>query len=179
MEALISRLLELAVVIQQIPAPSFHETERAVFVRARFAEENLRSVELDSAGNVYACLGMDRRPETENSPPLVLSAHLDTVFPISVNLQVRREPDRILAPGIGDNSLGVAGLFGLVWALRERNLSLPGDLWLVANVCEEGLGNLRGIKAVVERFEHPPKQSLEQSRPLAYIVVEGMALGQI
>src|SRR5512136_117887 len=188
MEALISRLLELAVVIQQIPAPSFHETERAVFVRARFAEENLRSVELDSAGNVYACLGMDRRPETENSPPLVLSAHLDTVFPISVNLQVRREPDRILAPGIGDNSLGVAGLFGLVWALRERRLSLPGNLWLVANVCEEGLGNLLGMQAVVERFEHQHERSARRlgpsrkrtgTTPLAYIIVEGMALGQI
>ena len=64
----------------------------------------------------------------------------------------------------------MAGLFGLVWALRERNLSLPGDLWLVANVCEEGLGNLRGMKAVVERFG---------DRPLAYIILEGMALGQV
>ncbi len=85
-------------------------------------------------------------------------------------MSVRREPERILAPGIGDNSLGVAGLFGLVWALRERGLSLPGDLWLVANVCEEGLGNLRGMQAVVDRFG---------SRPLAYIVLEGMALGQV
>ena len=85
-------------------------------------------------------------------------------------MSVRREPERILAPGIGDNSLGVAGLFGLLWALRERGLSLPGDLWLVANVCEEGLGNLRGMRALVDRFG---------SGPLAYIVVEGMALGQI
>ena len=64
----------------------------------------------------------------------------------------------------------MAGLFGLLWALRGRGVCLSGDLWLVANVCEEGLGNLRGIKAVVDRFG---------SRPLAYIVVEGMALGQI
>ena len=105
-----------------------------------------------------------------SAKPLIVSAHLDTVFPTSVDLSVRREPERILAPGIGDNSLGVAGLFGLVWALRERGLSLPGDLWLVANVCEEGLGNLRGMQAVVDRFG---------SSPLAYIVVEGMALGQI
>ena len=174
METLIPRLLELAVSIQQIPAPTFHETERAAFIRARFAEENLRTVELDSTGNVYACLGSNRRPGTKNYQPLILSAHLDTVFPLSVELQIRREPERILAPGIGDNSLGVAGLFGLVWALRERNLSLPADLWLVANVCEEGLGNLHGMQAVVERFESNPSQP-----PLAYVVLEGMALGQV
>ena len=172
------RLLDLAVAIQQIPAPTFHEAERAGFVRARFEEENLRCVEIDSVGNVYACLGSKSQPPTDNrqafagaqGKPLVVSAHLDTVFPSGVDLCVRRERERILAPGIGDNSLGVAGLFGLVWALRERGLSLPGDLWLVANVCEEGLGNLRGMKAVVERFG---------PGPLAYIVVEGMALGQV
>ena len=128
-------------------------------------------MEIDSAGNVYARFGGTRQPHASTrNKPLIVSAHLDTVFPASVDLSIRREPERILAPGIGDNSLGVAGLFGLVWALRERGLSLPGDLWLVANVCEEGLGNLRGMQAVVDRFG---------PAPLAYIVVEGMALGQV
>jgi acetylornithine deacetylase/succinyl-diaminopimelate desuccinylase-like protein len=90
-------------------------------------------------------------------------------------------------------------LFGLVWALRERRLSLPGDVWLVANVCEEGLGNLRGMQAVVDRFEpnnerhrgpshtRPPRaetgttppRAETGTTPLAYIIVEGMALGQV
>jgi acetylornithine deacetylase/succinyl-diaminopimelate desuccinylase-like protein len=87
---------------------------------------------------------------------------------------VRREADRIYAPGIGDNALGVAGLFAILWAMRKKSSPhpsrLPGDLWLVANVCEEGLGNLRGMSAVVDRFG-------AQAR--AYLVVEGMALGQI
>jgi acetylornithine deacetylase/succinyl-diaminopimelate desuccinylase-like protein len=168
----ITRLLNLAIAIQQIPAPTFHEAERAEFVRARFAEEGLQDVEIDPAGNVYARLGTVKSPPSSNAQgkPLVVSAHLDTVFPGNVDLSIQREPERILGPGIGDNSLGVAGLFGLLWALRERKLSLPGDLWLVANVCEEGLGNLRGMRALVDRFG---------SRPLAYIVVEGMALGQI
>jgi acetylornithine deacetylase/succinyl-diaminopimelate desuccinylase-like protein len=174
MEELIPRLLDLAVAIQQIPAPSFHEAERAAFVRARFADENLQSVQMDSVGNVYACLGRAGRPATENRQPLILSAHLDTVFPLSVDLQVQREPERLLGPGLGDNSLGVAGLFGLLWTLHRRNLSLPGDLWLVADVCEEGLGNLRGMQAVVEHF-----QSERPKPPLAYIVLEGMALGQV
>ena len=91
----------------------------------------------------------------------------------------RRDQASILGPGIGDNSLGVAGLFGLVWALRERSLSLPGDLWLVANVCEEGLGNLRGIQAVVDRFDPRPDGAAKQSGAHAYIILEGMALGQV
>ncbi len=168
----ILRLLDRAVAIQQIPAPTFQEAERARFVQACFAEEGLQDVKIDSVGNVFARLA-GARPHTGDSTqpkPLILSAHLDTVFPASVDLSIRREPERILAPGIGDNSLGVAGLFGLLWVLQERHVRLPGDLWLVANVCEEGLGNLKGMQAVVDRFG---------SSPLAYIIVEGMALGQI
>jgi tripeptide aminopeptidase len=165
MNALSARIIDLAIAIQQIPAPTFHEADRAEFVRSRLAEEGLSDVQMDEAGNVYARLaGRGTRNE------LVVSAHLDTVFQPNIDLHVDREADRILAPGIGDNSMGVAGLFGLVWALRERSLVLPGDLWLVANVCEEGLGDLRGIRAVVDRFG---------PHPLAYIVLEGMALGHV
>ena len=87
--------------------------------------------------------------------PLVISAHLDTVFPFDTDLQVKRDADKIFGPGIGDNSLGLAGLFGLYWALRQDQAGkrpLPGDVWLVANVGEEGLGDLRGMRAVVDRF---------------------------
>src|SRR5512140_374052 len=111
---LVPRTLELAIAIQQIPAPTFQESERAAFVRARFEAEGL-AVETDAAGNVLA-----RLPGSGKGRPAVVSAHLDTVFPPSVDLAVEREPERILAPGIGDNSLGVAGLFGLLWALREQ-----------------------------------------------------------
>ncbi len=171
MNPLIPRLVDLAITIQQIPAPTFHEADRAGFVRSLFAQEELQDVEIDSIGNVYARFGRNSQPSGgAREKPVVVSAHLDTVFPYTVDLSIRREPDRILGPAIGDNSMGVAGLFGLVWTLKEHSLSLPGDLWLVANVCEEGLGNLRGMKALVDRFG---------PRPLAYIVLEGMALGQI
>jgi len=162
---LTTRMLDLSIAIQQIPAPTFQEAARAEFVRARFVEENLADIKLDGAGNVYA-----RLPGKGSAKALVVSAHLDTVFPTSVDLHFERQQERILGPGIGDNSLGVAGLFGLVWALRERSLALPGDLWLVANVCEEGLGDLRGMRVVVDHFG---------SDPLAYILLEGMALGHI
>ncbi len=168
MTDLISRLLDLAIAIQQIPAPLFHEAGRAEFIRSRLSDEGLSDVALDEVGNVYARLEGAAAAASPRS--LVVSAHLDTVFPPNVDLHYEREPERILGPGIGDNSLGVAGLFGLLWALRERAVTLPGDLWLVANVGEEGLGDLRGIRAVVDRFG---------AAPLAYIVLEGMSLGQV
>lgn len=166
----IPRLLDLAIAIQQVAAPTFHEAERAEFVRTKFVDEGLSDVEIDAAGNVYACLKSTHGLSSTVHGPLIVSAHLDTVFPPSVDLTATREPERILGPGIGDNSLGVAGLFGLVWELRQRGISLPGDLWLVANVCEEGLGDLRGMRSVVDRFGVGAR---------AFLIIEGMALGQV
>ncbi len=164
--ALVARVLDIAVAIQQVPAPPFGEAQRAAFVRDRFQVEGLQEVTIDEVGNVYGCL-----TGSGQARPLVVSAHLDTVFPFGTDLQVQREADRIFGPGLGDNSLGVAGLFGLLWGLRQAGApDLPGDLWLVANVGEEGLGDLRGMKAVVDRFGE---------EACAYIVFEGMALGQI
>ena len=164
MSEVVAKVLDLAIAIQRIPAPAFGEQQRAHFVYERFQAEGLCDVEMDNLGNVYG------RLPGSSAPPLVISAHIDTVFPTHTVLDGSRQADKIFGPGIGDNSLGVAGLFGLAWLLRQDAALLPGDLWLVANVGEEGLGNLRGMRAVVERFG---------ARPLAYIVVEGMALGQI
>jgi tripeptide aminopeptidase len=166
MNNLSTQVLDLAVKIQQIPAPTFAEGPRADFVRALFLKENLKEVSIDSLGNVYACL-----PGKQNkSKPLIVSAHLDTVFPASINLQVKQEEGKIIAPGIGDNSLGVAALFGIVWSLRKRKIELNHDVWLVANVGEEGLGDLCGMRGVVERFE---------SHVIGYLVLEGLALGHV
>jgi len=160
-----NRVLDLAIQIQQIPSPTFNEGERAAFIRDLFADEGLANIEVDQAGNVLAKL-----PGVGSSPPLVVTAHSDTVFPLETDLSVTREEGKISGPGIGDNSLGTAGLFGLLWLLHQRDIKLPGDLWLIANVCEEGLGDLKGMRAIVDRFS---------DQPIAYIVVEGMALGQI
>ena len=167
----VERVLNLAVEIQQIPAQTFEEHRRAEFIQRNFNSLGLKDVILDETGNVYA-----RIKGRGVKPPLVVSAHLDTVFPIGTDLTVTRSQEMISGPGIGDNSLGLAGLFGLYWAIcgtGEGKIVKPplaGDVWLVANVCEEGLGNLKGIKAVVNRFE---------DTVLAYIVLEGMSLGQI
>ena len=127
----------------------------------------LRSVEIDSLSNVFARLPGQAG---ENHPPVVVTAHLDTVFPAGTTLDIERTNDRISGPGIGDNSLAVAGLIWLAEALQSSEEKQPGDLWLTANVCEEGLGNLRGMQAVVDRFS---------DAPAAYIVLEGTALGQV
>ena len=166
MNELVNRVTELAVKIQQIPAPTFEEKERAEFVRALFAEESLADISMDEAGNAYGLL----KAGAAAARPLVVSAHLDTVFPAGTDLTVTRNAGKIHGPGLGDNSLGVAALFGLLWMLRERKIDLPGDIWLVANSCEEGLGDLRGMKAIVDRFG-PDVQ--------AYLVLEGLALGHV
>ncbi len=165
------RVINLAVKIQQIPAPTFDERQRAEFIHRNFVDSGIKDTICDDIGNVYAVIkGQGEKP------PLVVSAHLDTVFPANTDLSISLTEDKIFGPGIGDNSLGLAGLYGLFWALCgngymiNQKLKLAGDVWLVANVGEEGLGNLSGMKAVVDRFG-------EKAR--AYIILEGMSLGQI
>jgi acetylornithine deacetylase/succinyl-diaminopimelate desuccinylase-like protein len=173
----IQRIVDLAVQIQQIPAPTFHESKRAEFMRSLFEQEGLKNVAMDEVGNVYGLIASTasstkpiRPGEKINSKPLVVSAHLDTVFPFEIDLSVRRENGLLHGVGIGDNSIGVAALIGLIWLIRERKIALQGDVWVVANVCEEGLGDLRGMKAIVDRYER---------NVLAYLVLEGLALGHV
>jgi len=161
--ALVTQVLDLACAIQQIPAPTFAEGARAVFVRDRFAALGLADVEVDDLGNVFA-----RRPGGGQAAPVLVTAHTDTVFPAETPLTLVRTADRIAGPSIGDNSLGVAGLFGVLWALADE--ALPGDLYLAANVGEEGLGDLRGMRRVIDRLGGVVQ---------ATVVLEGMALGHI
>ena len=94
---------------------------------ALFAEEGLADVSMDDAGNAFGRL----KSGTASAKPLVVSAHLDTVFPAGTDLTVTRNAGKIHGPGLGDNSLGVAALFGLLWLLQERKIDLPGNsgLW--------------------------------------------------
>mgnify|MGYP001080205859 CR=1 FL=1 len=164
-EQWIERTIERAKTIQQVPAPTFAESARAAMVQHLFIQDGLADVQVDGVGNVLA-----RLPGRGDARPLIVSAHLDTVFPAGTNLTLRRDLEMIYGPGIGDNSLGVAALFTLAWEFHERQATLPGDIWLVANVCEEGLGDLRGMHAIVDRFG---------SEVTAYLILEGMALGQV
>ena len=159
------KLIELAITIQQIPAPTFEERERGKFVEKLFIDEGLDEVSTDAEGNVYG-----KYRGNGIGSPLVICAHLDTVFPAQTDLRLARDPNRLAGPGIGDNSLAVAGMLALVWVLKEENIRLDGDIWFVATTAEEGHGNLRGMRAVVDRFEESP---------IAYLALEGMTLGNI
>jgi tripeptide aminopeptidase len=157
-------LVERAIAIQQIPAPTFAEGLRAAYLAREFAALGLQAIETDPVGNVYAC-----RPGGPDKPVLV-TAHTDTVFPAGTDLSIRYEGEKVFGPGLGDNSLGVAGLFGLVETLNQRGAATPGPLWLAANVGEEGLGDLRGMRAVIDRWGAAVR---------ATIVIEGMSYGSI
>jgi len=162
-----TRIIDLACTIQAIPAPTFHETQRANFFLEQFRALGLHDVERDSTGNVLARMPGSLKTASRS---LVISAHMDTVHPLGTMLGVHRLEDRVIGPGIGDNALGLAAVLGLAHLLQEKHVELPGDLWLAINVGEEGLGDLRGIQAIVNRFG---------AGPLAYLVVEGMGLGTI
>jgi tripeptide aminopeptidase len=159
-------IIDWIISVQQIPAPTFQEAERASFIESQFVDLGLQDVWRDDLNNVFG-----RFPGSHPSvnKPVIVSAHSDTVFPASTNLHVQRKRQTIVGPGIGDNSTGVAGLFATADTLRRYNLQPAADIWFVSNVCEEGLGDLRGMRAVVDHF----------GRQANYIVVEGGLFGQI
>ena len=141
-----SAIVETAIAIQQIPAPTFDEAQRGAEVAERMRALHLADVQIDAVGNVYG-----RRTGRAGGPGLLIAAHLDTVFPAGTDLAVRRDGVRIYGPGLGDNSMGVAALLHLAQALGQADVANAGDIWFVANVGEEGLGDLRGMRAAVDR----------------------------
>ncbi|MGH9882917.1 MAG: M20/M25/M40 family metallo-hydrolase, partial [Pyrinomonadaceae bacterium] len=132
--------------ICSIPAPPFGERERAVYLCERFQQLGLSEVEIDEEGN---CLAL-RRGKSDR-PLLVVSAHLDTVFPPGTESTVRRANGKLLAPGISDDGCGLAALIALASALEETKIQTEGSLLFVGTVGEEGEGNLRGVRHLLTR----------------------------
>ena len=132
--------------ITEIPAPPFQESVRAAYMNKALASAGLR-VETDETGNVIG--------EWPGSSPdiVMLTAHLDTVFPAGTDVQVKREGGRILAPGISDNGTGLAALVALSKAFREAKVKTNMTILFVADVGEEGEGNLRGMRALVDSYK--------------------------
>lgn len=141
--ATLAEQIELA----QIPAPPLEEAARAASVRERFIGSGLIEVRIDAVGNVIGRLpnpGDPGRPAA--GAPVVLAAHLDTVFPADTDLSVRRNERRIHAPGIADNARGLAALLALARTLAECRIGTATPLFFIATVGEEGVGDLRGVK---------------------------------
>ncbi|GIX49515.1 MAG: peptidase M20 [Candidatus Tectimicrobiota bacterium] len=163
--ARLAPVIEETLHICRIPAPTFAEAERAAYVAARMRAIGLEDVRLDAIHNVTGML-----PGQGPGPTVLVVAHLDTVFAATTPLEVRRTQRRLYGPGIGDNSVAVAALLHVAEALR-RLPSLPGGRLLFAgSVGEEGLGNLRGMHALLEAWDG----ALD-----AVIAVEGHGLDEV
>lgn len=156
-------VVDLASRVSEIPAPTFAEQDRAAFVKSEFEAQGLESW-IDAAGNACA------RLRGADSGIILLLAHTDTVFPAGTDLTVRRDGDRLIGPGIGDNSLSVAALLTLPNILAASGTRTGPDLVLCANTGEEGLGNLRGVRQAVADY---------RDQLTAVVAIEGHHLGTV
>lgn len=138
-----AKTLREQIEIAQIPAPPFKESVRAQDYLQRLRALGLSDAAIDAEGNVIA-----RRKGTGGGPTLVLSAHLDTVFPEGTDVTVREKDGRYYGRGLADDSRGLAVLLTVLRAMQDNKLRTVGDVLFVGTVGEEGLGNLRGVKAL-------------------------------
>ena len=125
----------------EIPAPAFKEDARGLELKRVFQQLGLQNVRVDKVGNV-----LGDYPGAAARPHFVLAAHLDTVFPEGTNVKVKREGAILRGPGIGDDCRGLAVMVEIIRELKKANVKTPGSISFVANVGEEGLGDLRGVK---------------------------------
>lgn len=153
--------------LTEIPAPPFGEGARGVRMAELFEEAGLADVHTDQAGNV---LGV--RPGQESGEPLVLAAHLDTVFPAGTDVTVRAEEGLLKAPGISDDGRGLAALLAVARALHSTDVATRRPILFVATVGEEGIGDLRGVK-------HLFREGGPGSRAYAFISLDGAGVRTI
>lgn len=132
-----SELIELT----EIPAPPYQESRRALRFASMLRDAGMEDVALDEQGNV-----LTRWHGAAGARTVALVAHLDTVFPPGTDVKVRREGDKLFAPGVGDNSRGLVVMLALIKALQASGITTRDDILFVASVGEEGVGDLRGVK---------------------------------
>lgn len=154
--------LDQQVSICEIPAPPFKEEKRGLEMKRRFEALGLR-VTIDSIGNVIA-----ERRGTGNGPTVAIAGHLDTVFPEGTDVTVKKAGTKLTAPGIGDDCRGLATVLAVARAMQNAKIQTPGTILFIANVGEEGPGNLRGMRYL---FRKPP-QKIDY-----FISVDGTGLG--
>ncbi len=159
-------ILDWQIDVTGISAPFNGERERARWLKERLLEADVSAVETDAAGNVIGILPAAHLPAESTGPVVVLSAHLDTVFPAGTQLRPAIVDDRLEAPGACDNAAGIVGMLGVVYALLQAKVELPAPLVVLGNVGEEGEGDLRGVRHF---YEHSPFAE----RVAAHIVLDG------
>ena len=146
----------------EVAAPPFRESARGEVLRQAFQQLGLRNARIDKAGNV-----LGDRPGAAARPRLVVSAHLDTVFPPETEVKVKRDGAMLRGPGTGDDCRGLSVLVSIIRALRQAGVQTPGSITFVATVGEEGLGDLRGVKQLF-------RDALEVDR---FVSIDGTGLG--
>ena len=140
------RTLQETLEMCQIPAPSYQEEKKAEYVRKKMLEAGLEDVHIDEVGN-----DLGTRKGISDGPRILLAGHTDTVFPMDTDLTLKQEGKRYSCPGIGDDTRAVAELLSIARALAASGIRGEGDIVFCANVCEEGLGDLRGSKYLFSR----------------------------
>jgi tripeptide aminopeptidase len=134
-------IVRTQITVAQIAAPTGEEHERGGWVARRFRDCGLSNIDTDEVGNVVC-----RRGGTADLPPVVVCAHLDTVFPRETDLSIRREGDRLVGPGINDNGRGLAVMLALANEIDGARVAPVRPIEFVATTGEEGIGDLRGAK---------------------------------
>lgn len=142
------QILEETLHLCRIPAPTFEEAERATYVAERMRAIGLADVAIDPIQNVTGLLHGN-----SHGPTTLVTAHLDTVFPRHTPLPVRRTPQRLYGPSIGDNSVAIAALLSVATVMRSTDPLPAGRVIFATSVGEEGLGNLCGMRALLETWE--------------------------
>jgi acetylornithine deacetylase/succinyl-diaminopimelate desuccinylase-like protein len=163
-QTLVEETIELTLNLTAIPAPTFAERQRAEFYAAALRDRGIEDVTIDDISNVVA-----RVPGKNRSGSLALVGHTDTVFPIDTPIVAERKGDRLYGPGVGDNCLGAAAVAMVPELLKRIGVEPEIDLILTGNVGEEGLGDLRGVRRVMN--DNPDIRAL--------IAVEGHNLGRV
>jgi tripeptide aminopeptidase len=134
-------IVDEQIAVAEIAAPTGDESERGAWIEQRFRQASLTDVHVDGAGNIIG-----RRPGTTDSEPVVICAHLDTVFPRDTTLTVQRAGHRLVGPGINDNGRGLAVMLALAAEIDGQRLATVRPIEFVATTGEEGAGDLRGAK---------------------------------
>ena len=161
------RTVDDIIALTQIAAPSFQEETRARAFLKMAEAHGLKNLEIDTEGNVTGI-----RPGAGNGPLVCIAAHLDTVFPAGTDLTVRREGTRLLAPGVGDDTRSLAVLLAWLRAMDAAGVRTRADLLFVADVGEEGHGDLRGMRHLFQKGPYKDRIS-------AFITVDSPDMDRI
>ncbi len=162
------RFVKELIALNEIPAPPFKEQARAKAYVEMLREAGLSDVEIDAEGNAMGV----RKGAAAGGPMLAVLAHIDTVFPEGTDVKVKRQGTRLAAPGIGDNTRGIALMLAVIRATQAAKFQTTSDVLFVGNVGEEGEGDLRGAKFLL-------RQGKYKDRIRQFIAIDGGEQGNI